>query len=98
VAKRLGVICRPDVWTLELDVQFYDYALVIACDGVWDGMTAKDVLSIAEDQWTDASQASLCITKASLKALDQRHLDDNTTNVCIFISIKQDAQSPLSQE
>ncbi|KAI9596540.1 phosphatase 2C-like domain-containing protein [Syncephalis fuscata] len=88
VAQRLGVLCEPEVQVRELSPD--DCYLILATDGVWDGMSSQEVASFVDnearsDSGVDASTASLRLNDAALKALDAHQIDDNVSNVCVFI-------------
>ncbi|KAJ1979538.1 hypothetical protein H4R33_005692 [Dimargaris cristalligena] len=88
-AKRLGVIAIPELSTVTLIPG--DHCLVLATDGVWDGLSNRKVVDIVAPFFSvtsneSAQKASAALTKASLKALDSIKVDDNTTNICVFFS------------
>jgi serine/threonine protein phosphatase PrpC len=57
---------------------------VLATDGVWDVTTVQDVSDIVI-RAADPDSASSEVSKRSLMGLDQHQLDDNVTNICVFI-------------
>ncbi|KAJ3043746.1 hypothetical protein HDV00_004152 [Rhizophlyctis rosea] len=80
VASKLGVLCEPDVSVVELGPK--DKYLVLATDGVWDGLSMEEVTDILRDD-PEAEPASKEICSGSLAGMDRLHLDDNTTNIVV---------------
>ncbi|KND03002.1 uncharacterized protein SPPG_08981 [Spizellomyces punctatus DAOM BR117] len=83
VATRLGILWEPDV-TVR-DIIPTDAFLVLATDGVWDGVSLEEVLVIVSKE-TDPLAASRQITQSSLAGMDRQQLDDNTTNIVVYIN------------
>ncbi|KAI8821832.1 phosphatase 2C-like domain-containing protein [Fimicolochytrium jonesii] len=83
VARRLGITCEPEVDVVTLTPS--DRFLVMATDGVWDGVTDDDIIKAVSSN-ADATSASNYITQASLAGLDRLSLDDNTTNIVLYFS------------
>ncbi|KAJ1912657.1 hypothetical protein IWQ60_009564 [Tieghemiomyces parasiticus] len=88
-ARKLGVIGVPELTTLHPKPG--QHCLVLATDGVWDGLTNEDVVGLVTPHFSvdsneAATTASHDLTDASLKALDRIRVDDNTTNVCVFFT------------
>ncbi|KAI8051529.1 phosphatase 2C-like domain-containing protein [Syncephalis plumigaleata] len=88
VAQRLGVLCEPEVQVRELTPD--DCYLILATDGVWDGMSSQEVATFVDreacsDSGVDAATASSRLNEVALKALDANQIDDNVSNVCVFI-------------
>lgn len=85
VAKRLGVIADAEIVLHRISSR--DRCIVIASDGVWDALSNHDVTDCAFLHFAtlDAEKASQAITQLSLKLLDQKCIDDNVTNICIFL-------------
>ncbi|RKP23417.1 phosphatase 2C-like domain-containing protein, partial [Syncephalis pseudoplumigaleata] len=88
VAQRLGVLCEPEVQIRELTPD--DCYLILATDGVWDGMSSEAAVALVDrearaDSGVDAATASARLNAAALKALDAHQIDDNVSNVCVFI-------------
>ncbi|KAI9106103.1 phosphatase 2C-like domain-containing protein [Phlyctochytrium arcticum] len=84
VATRLGILTTPSVSIHPLHVR--PIVVILGTDGVWDGITPEEALAVAIAHEDDAERASLEITQASLRGMDRNQLDDNTTNVVIFIN------------
>ncbi|KAI8048073.1 hypothetical protein BDF22DRAFT_658588 [Syncephalis plumigaleata] len=87
-AQRLGVLCEPEVQVRELTPD--DCYLILATDGVWDGMSSQEVATFVDreacsDSNVDAATASSRLNEVALKALDANQIDDNISNVCVFI-------------
>ncbi|KXS17788.1 protein serine/threonine phosphatase 2C [Gonapodya prolifera JEL478] len=89
VAHKLGVISTPDVFKVSIapSTRF----LLIGSDGVFDGVSLPEVLSIVYSvcmrsgvSVQSAQQGSDAITKASLEGMDREQLDDNSTNVLVL--------------
>lgn len=91
-AKRLGVICRPEVFDLHLDSS-KDRVLILACDGVWDALSNQEVVDLCLSPQNGvfpggAQRASDLLMERSLKGLDAKQLDDNVTNIVLFFEWK----------
>jgi serine/threonine protein phosphatase PrpC len=88
IAQRLGVLCDPDVMVYTLTPN--DCYLLIATDGVWDGMSSQEAITLVEQfamtHQANASEASKHLNREALAALDRRQIDDNVSNVCVFIT------------
>ncbi|KAJ1653765.1 hypothetical protein IWQ61_006175 [Dispira simplex] len=89
-ARRLGVHATPEVNTFPLLPGHHCF--VLATDGVWDGLTNEQVLDLVTPFYSlesncGAEEASSTLTRHSLQALDRIMIDDNTSNVCIFLSV-----------
>ncbi|KAI8054132.1 hypothetical protein BDF22DRAFT_655213 [Syncephalis plumigaleata] len=83
VAQRLGVLCEPEVQVRELIPD--DCYLILATDGVWDGMSSQEVATFVDreacsDSNVDAATASSRLNEVALKALDANQIDDNISN------------------
>ncbi|KAI9225879.1 MAG: phosphatase 2C-like domain-containing protein [Piptocephalis tieghemiana] len=87
-ARRLGVSCIPDI--REVPVTTDDLFLIIATDGVWDGLRSDQACTIIRAHAEDPQKASESLTKSSIQALDEAQIDDNTTNICIFLRHRRD--------
>ncbi|KAJ3129955.1 hypothetical protein HK098_007221 [Nowakowskiella sp. JEL0407] len=82
VATKLGVLCEPDIKILDIIPN--DKFLILATDGVWDGLSLKEVVNIISKE-SDPTKASEMITKHSLEGMDKNNIDDNTTNIVVFL-------------
>lgn len=82
MASRLGILSSPDVKVIELTPS--EAFLVLGTDGVWDGVSVDEVLEIVSKQ-TDPVAVSKRLTECSLIGMDRQHLDDNTTNIVVYI-------------
>jgi len=81
-ARCLGVINQPSVGIYKLTRA--DLFMVLATDGVWDGLTNMQVLQIIACLSDKPVQTiSEHLTRASLEALEKERVDDNTTNIVI---------------
>ena len=74
------MLCEPEV--TEVDLGPTDRYLVLATDGVWDGLSLEEVSEILKNA-PDAEGASKAITAGSLAGMERLHLDDNTTNIVV---------------
>ncbi|ORX39486.1 hypothetical protein BCR36DRAFT_588259 [Piromyces finnis] len=84
VARRLGVISKPDIKILEIDDKLK--FCVLATDGVWDGLSNEEVVEIVHANMDNPQRASEQVTQGSLDGMDKLQIDDNTTNVCVVLS------------
>lgn len=67
-----------------------DCYLILATDGVWDGMSSQEAATFVDrearsDSGVNATIASSRLNGAALKALDANQIDDNVSNICVFI-------------
>ena len=89
VAASVGVISSPDVTEVFLD--YYDKAIVIASDGVWDMLTNEEVTNIAV-KYAKINQpekaANTIINKARKKWEEEEgaHIDDISCIVIVLTS------------
>ncbi|ORX85111.1 protein serine/threonine phosphatase 2C [Anaeromyces robustus] len=84
VARRLGVISKPDINIIDIDNKLK--FCVLATDGVWDGLSNDEVVEIVNANMDDPQKASEQVTQGSLDGMDKLQIDDNTTNVCVVLS------------
>ncbi|KAG4083051.1 protein serine/threonine phosphatase 2C [Neocallimastix lanati (nom. inval.)] len=84
VARRLGVISKPDISIIEINEKLK--FCVLATDGVWDGLSNDEVVEIVYANMDDPQKASEEVTQGSLDGMDKLQIDDNTTNVCVVLS------------
>ena len=84
VARRLGVISKPDISIMDVDDKLKFF--VLATDGVWDGLSNEEVVEIVYANMDDPQRASEQVTQGSLDGMDKLQIDDNTTNVCVVLS------------
>jgi len=84
VARRLGVISKPDISIIDIDEKLK--FCVLATDGVWDGLSNDEVVEIVNANKDDPQKASEQVTQGSLDGMDKLQIDDNTTNVCVVLS------------
>lgn len=84
VARRLGVISKPDISIIEINEKLK--FCVLATDGVWDGLSNDEVVEIVYANMDDPQRASEQVTQGSLDGMDKLQIDDNTTNVCVVLS------------
>ncbi len=82
VAKRLGVLTVPEVQ--EFDVTDDLKCIIVGTDGVFEGLEPQEALNcvVSKEDPQDASEA---LTKESLIGMDNVEVDDNTTNIVLFI-------------
>lgn len=79
-AQRIGVICEPEVTTLKLSKE--DKYLVLASDGLWDGLSIEETVKcIAECK--DSADCALVLMKAGLEGLNCKQIDDNITHIVV---------------
>lgn len=100
MAKRLGVTATPEITTRTITSS--DQLLIIACDGIWDGLSNAEVVAVVnkhlercevmadggedEGAWkANVERASRMVTRECLAGLDRKMLDDNCTNICVFL-------------
>lgn len=81
VASRLGVLSVPEITTWNLTSN--DKCLILATDGVWDGITIPEAVSIISSK-KDPKSASKAVTAASKEGMNRQSIDDNTTNIVVF--------------
>lgn len=76
------MLCEPDtvVHTISPDDSF----LILASDGVWDGLTTAEVVDIVRANLEDPAKASRLLTKKSITGMKKRQMDDNSTNIVVF--------------
>jgi serine/threonine protein phosphatase PrpC len=95
VASRLGVLCEPEIMVHPISTKSGDFALVLASDGVWDGIPKPEtVIQIIQRTVkkgkpgviapTVATEASKAIVQQAVKGLNQLQIDDNVSNVCVL--------------
>ncbi|KAJ1542457.1 hypothetical protein HK096_009366 [Nowakowskiella sp. JEL0078] len=94
VATKLGVLSEPDVKILDITPN--DSFLILATDGVWDGLSVTEAVNLVSKQ-VDPTKASEILTQASLEGLDKNSVDDNTTNIVVFL-MKSKTKSEVSRE
>ncbi|ORX91523.1 protein serine/threonine phosphatase 2C [Basidiobolus meristosporus CBS 931.73] len=82
-ARKLGVLCQPDIKIY--DVQPEDKFLILATDGVWQGVTNQEAVELVNQYGpSQAQEATTHLTNFSLEAQRKADFDDNTTNICVF--------------
>jgi len=84
VARRLGVISKPDINIIDINDKLK--FCVLATDGVWDGLSNDEVVEIVHANMDDPQKASEQVTQGSLDGMDKLQINDNTTNVCVVLS------------
>ncbi|TPX30960.1 hypothetical protein SmJEL517_g05602 [Synchytrium microbalum] len=86
VATKIGVLCEPDVTVRDIDPN-NDVFIILASDGVWDALSIQQSVDIVGPflENGSAQEASIALTQASLTALDEDQLDDNITNIIVFL-------------
>ncbi len=89
VAKRLGVLAEPDIRIHKLTKR--DIALVLACDGIWDGLTNQKVANLVAQHRceTDVDGVAKQLNEAALKGLDEIQIDDNCSNCIVYLEHEQ---------
>ncbi|KAJ3332085.1 hypothetical protein HDU76_001348, partial [Blyttiomyces sp. JEL0837] len=83
VAGRLGVLAEPEVHDFRL--QACDKFFILGTDGLWDGIEISKAVGIAAKA-KGPKEASRVLTKTALEGMDAKHLDDNITNIVVFIT------------
>ncbi|KAI9348762.1 phosphatase 2C-like domain-containing protein [Zopfochytrium polystomum] len=86
VAGRLGVLCEPEVIDMKVNPK-RDRFFILGTDGLWDGLDIDVAVSIAA-KYKDPMKASSVLTKRALEGLDKKQIDDNVTNVVIYVNRK----------
>jgi serine/threonine protein phosphatase PrpC len=71
--SKQGVLCVPDVVIHTIDPTV-DAFLVLASDGVWDGLTNDEVVEITRANIADPSKASRVLTKKSITGMKKRQM------------------------
>lgn len=89
-AHKIGIICEPEVIIQAISPK--DKYIILGTDGVWDALSNNKVAFLVSDI-PDASEASQELAKKSLKYLDKKGIDDNTTNIVVFIDWQIDSSS-----
>ncbi|KAI8850545.1 phosphatase 2C-like domain-containing protein [Chytridium lagenaria] len=79
VTRSLGMQLRVG-WVYSVNPRCF----VLGTDGLWDGLDANEVISIVGNHKSPQS-ASKALTKNALAGMDAKSLDDNITNVVVFI-------------
>ncbi|KAJ2998747.1 hypothetical protein HDV02_004094 [Globomyces sp. JEL0801] len=82
-ARKIGVLSDPDVNVIELGEN--DKYLLLATDGLWDGLNMEEMLKCIRANETP-DQISHRLIKAGLKGLRAKQIDDNITNVVIGLN------------
>jgi serine/threonine protein phosphatase PrpC len=82
-ASKLGVTAEPDVFRVDIDDTIL--CIVLATDGLWDSLSPEKVVDIITSYPSDEAQnATEKLQTESLKGLEKRKIDDNTTNGVIY--------------
>eukprot|EP00117_Sycon_ciliatum_P012814 scpid89176/ scgid13734/ Probable protein phosphatase 2C 64 len=82
IAHSVGCIADPEM--LEMDLTARDKVLIVASDGVWDGISNQKAVDIAWGCAT-AAEASRAVVDAALDGLHRHGLADNVTAVVTFL-------------
>ncbi|KNE57706.1 hypothetical protein, variant [Allomyces macrogynus ATCC 38327] len=93
VARRLGVHADPEITVRRIDPAA-DRAIVLASDGVWDGLpepgrVARLVGNAARGGPASAKvadRACASVVSEALRGLDVLEIDDNVSAVCVLIA------------
>eukprot|EP00118_Oscarella_pearsei_P029081 m.3605 g.3605 ORF g.3605 m.3605 type:complete len:307 (+) comp9622_c0_seq1:54-974(+) len=83
LAHTLGCIAEPEVHDIVLSNK--DKFLIVASDGVWDGITNKEAVDIVAHQ-QDPTRAAKALVKAGLAGMEAKHLEDNVTAVVVYFN------------
>ncbi|KAI8616304.1 phosphatase 2C-like domain-containing protein, partial [Chytriomyces sp. MP71] len=81
-AIKLGVLCDPEVFERELSKR--DRFFILASDGLWDGLDNGQVVKVV-DKYESPQKASEVLNRKALKSLDAKAIDDNVTNVVVYL-------------
>ncbi|KAI9297084.1 protein serine/threonine phosphatase 2C [Neoconidiobolus thromboides FSU 785] len=81
-AKKVGLIWEPEIFHYKITAD--DKALILATDGVWDALPNEKVIQIA-CKYSNEAEASENLANKSLKYLGKKQIDDNVTNIVIFL-------------
>ncbi|KAI8916162.1 phosphatase 2C-like domain-containing protein [Gorgonomyces haynaldii] len=82
-ATKLGVLYEPEIFTFELKQD--DRYLVLATDGLWDGITCEQAGAFVSKIPT-ASEAAPKLTQYGWEQLQIKEIDDNITTVVVGLS------------
>ncbi|XP_065829686.1 uncharacterized protein [Oscarella lobularis] len=82
-AHSLGCSAEPEIQDIVLTSR--DKFLILASDGVWDGITNREAVDIVEQQ-RDPTRAAKALVKAGLAGMDRNHLEDNATAVVVYFN------------
>ncbi|KAI9187720.1 hypothetical protein H9P43_002111 [Blastocladiella emersonii ATCC 22665] len=102
----IGVLSTPELTDHALDVSGGggDTMLILASDGVWDGLPGPtEAIGVVQRVLAKAPAnggvsgrvaevASKKLIKAALAGLDKRQIDDNVSNVCVLLTKNEGAQ------
>eukprot|EP01136_Pigoraptor_vietnamica_P031061 Opistho-1_new@91130 len=83
VAHSIGVTADPEI--KEVDLTPKDKFIVVASDGVWDGLDNQSVVDIVAKH-KDPQKASEVVVQEALRGLDKEEIDDNVTAVVALFS------------
>ena len=87
VAVKLGVLSEPEIF--EIKIQPNDRFFVLGTDGLWDGIGIEEAITSVGNNilsgQTGPQKASEDLIKLALVGLDSKELDDNITNIVVFI-------------
>ncbi|KAJ1556477.1 hypothetical protein HK405_013840 [Cladochytrium tenue] len=84
VAGRLGVLSEPEVVDIRVNPK-QDRAFILGTDGLWDGLSPEQAVAVAA-KYRDPTKASNALTKRALEGLDAKQIDDNVTNVVVYVN------------
>ncbi|KNE71544.1 hypothetical protein, variant [Allomyces macrogynus ATCC 38327] len=93
VARRLGVHADPEITVFRVDPAA-DRAIVLASDGVWDGLPEPGRVTRLVGNATRggpasakvADRACASVVAEALRGLDALEIDDNVSAVCVLIA------------
>eukprot|EP01102_Stenamoeba_stenopodia_P001123 TRINITY_DN10983_c0_g1_i1.p1 TRINITY_DN10983_c0_g1~~TRINITY_DN10983_c0_g1_i1.p1 ORF type:complete len:338 (-),score=93.76 TRINITY_DN10983_c0_g1_i1:214-1227(-) len=81
--QHFGVIPDPTVFTFPLSGK--ERVLIVASDGLWDGVSDKEVLRVAMDATSAQSAAEDLVSLGQLNAPHPAEVDDTTVVVAFFL-------------
>jgi serine/threonine protein phosphatase PrpC len=82
-AQSIGVFANPDCSTIALNRN--DRFIILASDGLTDGIIADDILQIAKKSVSDPQGIANELIEAGLKGLNKNQVDDNISTIVVSI-------------
>jgi serine/threonine protein phosphatase PrpC len=76
------VISTPECSTIELGPN--DCTIILATDGLTDGLTAKEILQVAKSN-SNPKECAQCLMKAAVEGLNKNQVDDNVSAIVVSI-------------
>jgi len=82
------IVCTPDIKVVDLDIR--DWAVVLACDGVWDVMTDQEVVDICVKNLNNPKGAASSVVRTAFAKGSE---DNLSCSVAMLDWIAKDALS-----